>query len=302
MDLDELHAFLHVIKQGSFHGAANATGLSRTTLRRRIDALEERAGVALLESGRQGVVLTEPGHALAKRGQAIIEEASALVASIREVGKEPSGVLRVVMTAGMPPMLLAPLFSSLRSTYPRLRVHCRFCEEPLSESLIDTDMVVHFGEATPRGPWISLIVLRVQERLRANRSYLDNHGTPTSVDDLASHELLSWQGERDGNTHWPLLAGGTFPVQPALISTDVHLIRNFCGMGLGIALLPETFDGATLSLPSLEPILANVVGWERVVRITIPEALSDIPKVKMILTHIRRFLASFTASQSRPVF
>jgi DNA-binding transcriptional LysR family regulator len=294
MDLDELHAFLHVIKQGSFHGAASATGLSRTTLRRRIDALEERAGVALLESGRQGVVLTEPGQTLAKRGQAIIEEASALVAAIREVGKAPSGVLRIVMSAGMPPLLLAPIFSSLRTTYPQLRVHCRFCEEPLAESLIDTDMVVHFGESVPRGPWISIVVLRIQERLRANADYLAKRGTPQSIDDLASHELLSWRGERDGSGHWPLLAGGTFPIQPALVTADVDLIRNFCGLGLGIALLPETFDGDALPRAKLEPILTDVVGCERVVRMTVPEALSDIPKIKIILAHIRRFLMTVT--------
>lgn len=122
MDLEELQAFLHVVKHGSFHAAAEATGMPRTTLRRRVESLQARSGVPLLESNRQGVVLTEAGRALAGRGQAMVEEASALVSSIREIGREPSGLLRLVLPVGLPPHHMAPIFASIRSMYPRLRL------------------------------------------------------------------------------------------------------------------------------------------------------------------------------------
>jgi len=181
MDLEELQAFLHVVKQGSFHAAADAAGMSRTTLRRRVDSLQSRAGVPLLESSRQGVVLTEAGRALAGKGQAMVEEASALVASIREIGRAPSGVLRVVMPVGMPPLLITPLYMSLRRAYTDLRVHVRFCNDPLGESMVDIDMAVHFGESAPRGPWISLVILRLHEQLLASPSYLAERGDRKSV-------------------------------------------------------------------------------------------------------------------------
>lgn len=151
MDLQELSAFLKVVDTGSFLAAADSLGMSRTTLRRRVEALETRAGVPLFESTRQGVVLTEAGQELASRGRIMMQEASALLASIREVGQEPSGVLRVVMPVGLPPHLLTPLFAVLRASFPRLRVHSRFSNEPLGESLVDVDVVIHFGEDTPRG-------------------------------------------------------------------------------------------------------------------------------------------------------
>lgn len=296
MDLEELQAFLHVVKQGSLHAAADSAGMSRTTLRRRIDSLQARAGVTLLESGRQGVVLTEAGRVLAQRGHGMVEEASALVASIREIGKVPSGVLRAVMPVGMPPMIMAQLFSSLRRDYPDLRVHCRFSNDPLSESLVDVDMVTHFGEVAPRGPWISLVLLRIQERLFASESYLATHGTPTNVDELFRHELLAWQSPGEDCASWPLLAGGTFPVAPSFVSADLHLVRQFCHLGLGIALIPDLFGGEIVSPTEIVPVLPAVVGHERAVRVTVPEALADIPKIKMILAHTRRFLNSVNTS------
>src|SRR5262245_55449269 len=100
MDLEELRAFLHVVETGSFLAAADSLRVSRTTLRRRVGSLEARAGVSLVESTAHGVVLTEAGHMLAQRGRVMAQEASALLASIREVGQQPSGVLRVVLPVG----------------------------------------------------------------------------------------------------------------------------------------------------------------------------------------------------------
>ena len=296
MDLEELQAFLHVVKQGSFHAAADSAGMSRTTLRRRIDSLQTRAGVALSESGRQGVVLTEPGRVLAERGHVMLEEASALVASIREIGKAPSGVLHTMMPVGMPPMIMAQLFMSLRRDYPDLRVHCRFSNDPLAESLIDVDMVTHFGEVAPRGAWISLVLMRIQERLFASPNYLATRNTPTTIDELVRHELLAWQPPGEDCATWPLLAGGTFPIKPSFVSTDVHLVRQFCHLGLGIALLPDLFGGEIVSPTELVPVLPATVGHQRAVRVTVPEALADIPKIKMILAHARRFLNNVNTS------
>jgi DNA-binding transcriptional LysR family regulator len=239
MDLEELRAFLTVVETGSFLAAADSLAVSRTTLRRRVGALEARAGVPLLESTPQGTLLTEAGQVLAKRGRIIVEEASALLAAIREVGQEPSGVLRVVMPVGLPPHLITPLFAALRAAYPRLHVHSRFRSDPLGESLVDVDVVVHFGEDTPKGPWLSLVMMRVRERLIASRDYLGQHGTPQSIDDLGRHELFAWQAPGEDARIWPTLNGSTFRVEPALIATDIHFVRHCCIAGLGIGLVPD---------------------------------------------------------------
>lgn len=291
MDLDEISAFLTVVTAGSFLAAADSLGVSRTTLRRRVGALEARAGVPLLESTRQGVVLTEAGQVLAARGRLIVQEASALLASLREVGQEPSGVLRVVMPVGMPPHLLTPLFAGLRSAYPRLRVSCRFSSDPLREPLVDVDLAVHFGEDPPRGPWLSYLILRVREWLVASQEYLKRRGTPLSIGDLARHELFAWQAPGEDARLWPTRMGTTFTVEPTLIATDIHFVRHCCIAGLGIGLLPDAVvPDPGLAADVLVPVLPDLVGRERPVRVTVPEALSAIPKIKMVLGHLRRFL------------
>jgi DNA-binding transcriptional LysR family regulator len=291
MDLEELRAFIDVVDTGSFLAAAESLGVSRTTLRRRVEALEARAGVPLLKSTSQGIILTEAGEVLAQRGRLMMQETSALLASIREVGHEPSGVLRVVLPVGLPPHLLTPLFGLLRSTYPRLRVHSRFSGDPLSEPLDGVDMAAHFGEDRPRGPWLSQVVLRVREGLLASKDYLGRRGTPRSLQELQGHELFSWEAPGDDAHSWPTFRGATFSVEPALVTADIHLIRSCCLAGLGIGLMPSVeLEDPDSPRDTLVPVLPELVGRERPLRISVPEALAEIPKIKQVLAHLRQAL------------
>lgn len=289
MDLEELRAFLDVAETGSYLAAADALGVSRTTLRRRVEALEARAGVPLLKSTRSGIILTEAGTVLAQRGRIMMQETSALLASIREVGQAPSGLLRVVLPVGLPPHLLTPLFGALRTAWPQLRVHARFSNDPLGEPLDDVDMAVHFGEALPKGPWLSHELLRIREGLFASPAYLERRGTPRSIEELQGHELFSWEAPGEDARLWPSLRGPLFQVEPALVTPDIHLIRSCCIAGQGIGLVPS-IELADPEGDVLVPVLPDAVGRERPLRISVPEALSEIPKVKHVLSHVRGFL------------
>ena len=87
MNLDELRAFLAVAELGSMAAAAERLGLSRATLRRRVNALEARAGVDLFERDHQGARLTLAGAVLQRRGAALLDESQALLRSLS--GYEP---------------------------------------------------------------------------------------------------------------------------------------------------------------------------------------------------------------------
>lgn len=291
MDLEELRALIAVVEARSYQGAARNLGTSRTTLKRQVAALEARAGVPLLQAAHSGMSATAAGQLLAKQGRTMMAEASALIASIRQMGQAPSGTLRLVLPVGLPPHLLTPMFASFRKIYPQLTFHCRFSNDPLGEALVDVDIACHFGEDSPRGHWISFIVLRVRQVLIAAPSYLAQRGTPRQLPDLAKHELLVWQAPGEDARTLRTLNGGEISVEPALIATDIHFLRSCCQAGLGIAFVPDALlPEPNSSAPAPVPVLPDLVGRERPVRISVPAALADIPKIKLVLEHVRSFL------------
>lgn len=293
MDLEELSAFLKVVDAGSFLGAADTLGVSRSTLRRRVGALEARAGVPLLESTSSGVVLTEAGRALRNRGKTMIEEASALIASVREVGQEPTGTLRIMLPVGLPPYLLTPFLSLLRARLPKLAIHARFSDNPLSQSIVDVDCFLHFANAAPTGPYLSYELMRPRQWLLASKEYLDKRGTPASIEDLHAHELFEWNAPGHEIGQWPTLQGATFRVTPTLVATDLHFLHRCCIEGMGIALLLDAMVAdPRASNNAVVPVLPDVVGRELVMRLSVPKALAEVPKIRILLDLARQFLQS----------
>lgn len=291
MDLDELRAFVAAVETGSIVAAARSLNFARATLRRRLDELEARAGVRLLRRTAQGVTPTEAGAVLAARGRRILEDATALVSSVREVGAEPTGELRFALPVGLPPQIVTPLFSVLRRRYPQLSLRLRFAEDPLEALRGEVDVAAHFGSRHPAGSWVSYELLRVRERLLASRDYLRRKGVPAAPDALVDHDLLTWESPDGDATRLPATDGTTVRVAPRIVSTDIHILRCCAMAGMGIAFLPDAaFPEPHSAADRLVPVLTDSVGRERPLRVVVPANLTEIPRIRAVLTEVRKFL------------
>lgn len=290
MDLEALRAFLAVVETGSFVSAATSLRWARATLRRRVEELEVAAGVPLLRRSGQGAVPTEAGQALAARGREILAEAGALLASVREVGASPSGVVRVALPVGLPPEVLLPMYASLRARFPRLAVAVTPWDDPVKALFHDVDVAICFGAHPPEGPWVTRELLRVDERLLATPAYLAARGTPRRLEELTAHDLLVWAAPGAREPQLQLRDGGTLAVRPALVSPDIHFLRACSAAGLGLVYAP---DGA---LPGDEArwvrVLDAVIGGERALRVVLPSALSDVPRIRAVLEVAEALLGS----------
>ncbi len=284
MDLEALRAFLAVVETGSFVAASTSLRWARATLRRRVDELEVMAGVPLLTRSGQGAKPTEAGRVLARRGREILSETSALLSSVREVGAQPTGLVRLALPVGLPPMLLQPMYATLRARHPGLRVSMRLSEDPVAELLDGVDVALCFGAYPPEGPWVTRELLRLPQRLLASRDYLEEHGAPADVASLAKHDVLWWSAPGETGTRLTLKRGGAHAVTPALLSADIHLLRGCASQGQGIAWAPD--GEVPEDLPAgqqLVPVLEELVGATCSLRVVMPSALSDIPRIRAVL-------------------
>ena len=291
MDLDALKAFLAVAEHGSFLKAADELYRSRTTLRRQVEALEARAGTDLFERRRSGVTLTAAGQALRERGQLLIQETEALLSSVRDIGKEPAGTLQLVLPAGLPPQVLAPIVALLRGKCPRLAVHARTSDDPTADLFGDVDVAISLAVDPPAGPWLVRDLMEVREWLIASEGYLSRRGCPKELADLAGHTLLAWQAPSGDPCALPLIGGGTFRIEPAVVTADIHALHLCAEAGLGLAFVPDAQLASAISGGSgLIPVLPELIGRRRLVRFIVPAALVHIPKIKAALEIVESFV------------
>jgi DNA-binding transcriptional LysR family regulator len=297
MDLEDLRGFLAIAETGSFLGAATNLGVPRGTLRRRIDALEARAGVPLLDRNARGVTVTEAGAKLVERGRRLIDEGTALLVAVREAGREPTGPLRIHLPVGLPPPMFVAITELQRVFMPEIGVTLFMREDPLADLREDVDIAIHFGERST-GQGVRRELMRVPIRVIASPTYLARRGTPTSVAELGEHRLAAWLGPEHDVLAWPLRDGGSVPVAPMLISNDAHVLRLHVRAGVGLGLLPDpNLDPFGLPVDDLVPVLDELIGTDVTLNLTMPEALADSRKISKMVGLIREFCSP--ASRAR---
>jgi len=293
MDLDELRAFVAVVDRGSIAAASKSLRFPVATLRRRLDELESRLGVKLLDRARDGAVPTSAGVAVVDKARALLQNA----AELWEFARGSSGAPRQEIIFGVPPGLAPELASHFISLMfqlaPNVAWTFRIVEDLCSSSVTDLAAVLHLGDEMPDAGWSAREIRRVDERLLASREYLARHGTPSKLEDLSSQPLILWQGPSTRGDMLPLLDGGKLPVRPAVRSAEVWLLRQCAARGAGLAYIPALRPPRdSFSSPEdLVYVLDGVVGSSTKFSLLVRSSMVQSPLAALALDQVHRLAA-----------
>jgi DNA-binding transcriptional LysR family regulator len=265
LNLDELRVFVEVIEKGSLAAAARSLRFPVASLRRRLDELEARLGVKLLERSRHGAMATSAGTLLVDRARKVLHDVRELSETVREVSGEPAGEVGLALPHGMPPAMLGTFFQLTLELYPSVtwRLHC--VDDPQKALLTEVHAAVCFADDAPRGPFEVRHLMRVRERLLASPAYLAAQGIPSDMKQLAAHRLLMWEGPGRPGTRLPV-KNGTLDVRPAVRMGDIFGLRQIAARGAGIVFAPDAgvpsdeISGDEGLVPVLEAQVSGSIG------------------------------------------
>ncbi len=88
--LDDFTTFVTVVRAGGIRAAANRLELPRSTISRRLLALERALGVDLLRRTTGHVALTEVGQTYFERAARVVDEAGDLWSDLQGSAREPA--------------------------------------------------------------------------------------------------------------------------------------------------------------------------------------------------------------------
>ena len=301
MNLDAIRVLLAVMDQGTVQEAAEAVGYSRATVRRRLQELEESLGVPLVDRGPRGVSVTEAGRLLADRSRLMVEDMSILVEEVRSTAAQSTRTLRVLMAEGVAQHYAARLIAEILDAMPDLRLELRQAADPLAHLMEDTGVALVFDRGSREGPWRKLPLVPSPERLVASPEYLVANPV-ASVADLTHRRLLVWRSPEYPTELIPLLPGGTLRIKPHVVSADIHLLHHMALAGAGIAFVPDgglQYENAPSG--AVVRVLPDTVGRERWFSVIAAESLLDLPRIRELMTALRRFVASMRGAIPAPL-
>jgi DNA-binding transcriptional LysR family regulator len=232
---DDLRYILAVRQHGSLARAAKALGLNKSTISRRIAALESELGVTLLQRGARGYELTAAGEAATAAAERIEHVVTELVAAVGDADRTAKGTVRVTVPAFFAQQVIIPGLASFREAHPGLDVHLITTDEVLDLGRREADIAVR--NLRPTQP--SLIVRRagtVWFAMYASREYVQRHGMPHERADLERHHLV---GYKDAIAYvdahrW----SNALSERVAFRATDATSMLDAVAAGLGIGVLP----------------------------------------------------------------
>ena len=192
MDLDpnDLVVFARVADEGSFSRAAQRLGLPKSTVSRRIGALEVQLGERLLLRTTRKISLTDFGRSVLPHAHQVAEEVDAASSLAQHRQIQPSGRLRVTMPAGMADTLLADLLRRFIERHPAITLELDLTPRHVDLIGENFDLALRMGELADDATLAARRVARFSWGLYAARDYLQRRGTPLEPEALMEHDAL----------------------------------------------------------------------------------------------------------------
>jgi DNA-binding transcriptional LysR family regulator len=293
IDVEALVAFSAVMDAGSFTKAAARLGQTPSGVSRTIARLERHLGLTLLQRTTRRLHLTDEGAWLLARARAVLADLANTEAEAAARRSQPAGLVRVNAATPALDHLLAPLVPAFLDAYPLVRL-----ELTSGETVVDlieerADLAIRIGHL----PDSTLNARRLGSsriRVLAAPAYLERHGLPASVADLARHRLLGFSAPASLNT-WPLKhAGGEgWTVEAAVTASSGETVRHLALAGAGIASLSSFLTRDDLAAGRLVPVLPDAaLPWTQPVWAVFYKQGALAPRVAALVDFLARELES----------
>lgn len=240
---DDLRFFSVLAAQPSLAETARVLNVTPSSVSQRLQGIEGRLKLKLLNRQGRAISLTDEGQLLAERARLILAEMEELHDSLQDRKNALVGRLRILAPLGFGNEYVADLAAQFQARHPQVSVELVLSDSPNRHNLEPWDIVIHIG-ALRDSSMVQTVLARNRRFLCAAPSYLARHGHPTHIADLGRHACISLQENAEDVTMWRLRAPGagdeaSIRIVPRLSSNDGRVVKQWALKGHGIMLRSE---------------------------------------------------------------
>lgn len=239
IEIGAVELFVRVAELRSFRGAADALGVPRSTVSRRISELEAALSTRLFHRTTRHVELTGAG-------KTYLRACSPALVTIQEAGRalstsseETAGRLRVTAPVTLGEGLLGDIVAECLTRHPQMNIELVLTDRQVD--LVEEKFDLAFRSGTPKDTSLVAHELgRAQLGCFATREYLRDRGTPRIPRDLLRHDCILFTPHAPRG-RWTFRSRGRtleVPVRGRLVVNSIPLALDAAMRGLGIVCLP----------------------------------------------------------------
>lgn len=260
-DLTNLALFAHVVEHGSFSAAAQALGMPKSTLSRRISDLEQQQGVRLLNRTTRKLTLTDVGRAFLVHCQTLVAAAEAAEQVTQFVQEVPRGRVRISCPHALSQSLLIKILPQFMQRYPDVVIDLMVTNSPVNLINDQIDIALRVRSTIEDSSLIARPLAPSPLALFAHPEFIRARGEPEHPTDLIDWPSLSMHythGRYQYEFTSPQGENLSLSYQPRLITDDLWLLREAAREQQGMAAIPVYLCRDYVEQGWLAPVLP---GW-----------------------------------------
>jgi DNA-binding transcriptional LysR family regulator len=259
---DDLAFFSVLATSASLAESARKLNVTPPAVTQRLNALEARVGVRLIDRSGRHISLTDEGALVASHGILVADAIDALTEALANRRRAVSGHLRVVAPHGFGRIHVAPVLAAFVQQHPEVTLSLDLSDRPGSLLIDSCDVVIHIGSSGPMNQVVTTIAPN-RRILCASAAYLEAAPPVFSPGDLARHRCLVVRENDEDVTLWRFRRPAQDPaivrIHPTMSSNDGAVVREWALAGRGITIRSEWHVAGDLADGRLQRVLP---AWE----------------------------------------
>ena len=239
--IEAMQIFIRVAELASFTRAADSLGIPKASASTAVQQLETALGARLLHRTTRKVQMTHDGQAFYERSKDLLTDVDELQSMFQQGEQSLRGRLRVDMSGGVARLFVLPQLADFMQAHPLIELELSSTDRLVDLVREGFDCVLRVGPLVD-----SSLVARPLGAFRiincASPAYLERHGTPKTLDDLATHQLIhyvSTLGARSPGWEYPDGSGyASLPMAGSITVNNSDSYTAACIAGLGLIQAP----------------------------------------------------------------
>ena len=255
-DVNHILVFTRVVEAGSFTAAARLLGMPKTTVSRRVAALEREVGVRLIHRTTRSLSMTDAGRLYFEQSSQALQAIEDANLALAEARAEPSGTIRISAPVGFGDHFLTGTVFDFLAAHPKTKVELHLTDDKLN--LVESGIDLAFRTGILADSTLIARKLGSAHRiLCASPDYLARHGAPAGLADLARHQCVI-AGPSASGAHWVLdgpHGQETITVWGRFAANEMQAVAAAAIAGYGVAQLPRSLAETAIKKGGLRRVL-----------------------------------------------
>lgn len=285
--------FVHAVEAGSFTLAAERLGVTASAVGKSVARTEQRLGTRLMNRSTRSVSLTSDGEAYYRACVAALAEIDAIEARLAAGQREPAGRLRLDIPLAFGRRRIAPILFEIAAQHPQLVLEVGFNDRRVDLIEEGVDLAIRMGELGDSAGLVARKLFVQRWTICAAPGYLERHGRPRTLADLAGHSLINY-GRNGSAASWPWRERDravTYNPRSRLILGHGEPLLDAVLAGAGISYLPTWLIEESVKRGTVELLWPDILVENVPVHALWPKARAIAPKIRVVVDALVRRLA-----------